>query len=351
MRAGGAALMREVIIEVSGITPDHAALKALFETAATGPDLVATSHVATDLPDMARVLPADVAGLLYLRAARGWRIGFFRKARERVVLWAGSPEKTVVLDKGAPRLDPRRSFEPFREVHGGGARPWSGEEMHLAGSLRDLIARGSVTAASGEDGRGTEGAPTLPVIHALLEALALATTEIVPKRTRPNDPDGESPVAAGDAEPEGPPDRPDGHPCETDGMETHAVSPRLHDGNPLDMPRRRLCLVLTGDVDLARTVAAALFATGVETVDIAHRPAEALRALGRALPDLAVLDLAAGAGVGMDRLITQLEAFGVKTAYLGDAGAVGSRHVQGSVVINKSLRGYRLRLALAEPER
>ena len=79
--------------------------------------------------------------VLFLSYNRTDAIIWFRKEIVRTVSWAGNPEKAVVRDDNGEvsRLQPRQSFEEWKEVKSGTCIPWTTAEMHTASNFRNPI--------------------------------------------------------------------------------------------------------------------------------------------------------------------------------------------------------------------
>lgn len=84
---------------------------------------------------------ADMAcGILSLSVSQVNRqlVIWFRQEVTRTIDWAGDPRKGADVDS-AGRLHPRRSFESWREIVQGYARPWRPTEIEAAGELRSAL--------------------------------------------------------------------------------------------------------------------------------------------------------------------------------------------------------------------
>ena len=60
----------------------------------------------------------------------------FRKEEVRTVSWAGDPTKPVISGPNGDRLTPRKSFDLWKEIRRGYAKPWSDEDKNAANKLR-----------------------------------------------------------------------------------------------------------------------------------------------------------------------------------------------------------------------
>ncbi len=64
---------------------------------------------------------------------------WFRAERAEVINWAGNPHKPVVLGLGSGILNPRASFELWRETVHGRSRPWTKSEINAARRFQDRL--------------------------------------------------------------------------------------------------------------------------------------------------------------------------------------------------------------------
>jgi two-component sensor histidine kinase len=64
---------------------------------------------------------------------------WFRAERAEVVNWAGNPHKPVEPGLGPGTLNPRASFEVWRETVHGLSRPWTKAEIDVARRFRDQL--------------------------------------------------------------------------------------------------------------------------------------------------------------------------------------------------------------------
>jgi light-regulated signal transduction histidine kinase (bacteriophytochrome) len=65
---------------------------------------------------------------------------WFRAEQTEEVEWAGNPHRPAELGSDAGTLNPRRSFELWRETVRGRSRPWTGAEIEAARRFRDRVA-------------------------------------------------------------------------------------------------------------------------------------------------------------------------------------------------------------------
>lgn len=152
--AEGVALCLDGRILVAGSTPPPAALPDLrdWAIAEAGSGVFATDRLSAEFePAAAYETPAS--GLLAVARGDGSdsAILWFRPERVEEVRWAGDPHKAVEATPGA-RLNPRTSFEGWKETVRGRSRSWSGAQLAAAadfrGRLVDLRRKREVHAAN-----------------------------------------------------------------------------------------------------------------------------------------------------------------------------------------------------------
>jgi light-regulated signal transduction histidine kinase (bacteriophytochrome) len=126
----------------SGMTPStdtfRRIVRALNGTAAG--KVFATDQLSTLLPDTDN--EADgLAGLLAIPISRSPRdyVVLFRTELVRAVRWAGDPHKPVTYGPNGPRLTPRQSFEEWKELVQGRAKPFTTPELRVAETLRATL--------------------------------------------------------------------------------------------------------------------------------------------------------------------------------------------------------------------
>lgn len=84
---------------------------------------------------------AGCAGLAWLVVARepGLVVAVVRPEFQRTVTWGGDPEKAVVRDPVSKRLNPRGSFDLWKETVRGRSRPWEAEAQGTIEALREVV--------------------------------------------------------------------------------------------------------------------------------------------------------------------------------------------------------------------
>ncbi len=64
---------------------------------------------------------------------------WFRSEVIRTVTWAGNPTKPVSIEHGRPKLDPRKSFDAWKETVEFQSLPWTEVETDSAAELRNTL--------------------------------------------------------------------------------------------------------------------------------------------------------------------------------------------------------------------
>ncbi|WP_236705978.1 SpoIIE family protein phosphatase [Frankia sp. ACN1ag] len=139
---GGVAVAIDGEYRTFGAVPPRAALRAAFDALATEGAILACDALPRDAPHLAE--HRDVAcGILAFRLSGDEGVAWFRPETVRTVDWGGDPRnKELTAQEGAGvRLSPRRSFDRWREVVRGRARPWSAHDLAIAAELRQHLLR------------------------------------------------------------------------------------------------------------------------------------------------------------------------------------------------------------------
>ena len=80
-------------------------------------------------------LASGVLAIPISRVAQDYLL-FFRRELIHTVTWGGNPDKAVLRDPLTGHLNPRSSFEAWRETVRGQSNPWTESELHIADTLR-----------------------------------------------------------------------------------------------------------------------------------------------------------------------------------------------------------------------
>jgi light-regulated signal transduction histidine kinase (bacteriophytochrome) len=136
----GISLFADGEYRASGDAPDEDAFRAVAPLLAT--TLGGATHATTRLVDqIAEAAPFAhrAAGALVLPLSRGTRdaLVLWRRPLERVVQWAGDPNKAVAAP--GELLQPRASFSAWQETVRGHSADWSAEECEIAARLRRTL--------------------------------------------------------------------------------------------------------------------------------------------------------------------------------------------------------------------
>lgn len=136
--AAGAAVITAGQVDTVGDTPDPASIQQLADWLHNrqAPPVFATDCLADAWPQ-APADPAKASGLLAISVSQlhASYIMWFRPELVRAVTWAGDPRKSG--DPGM--LNPRTSFEQWKEMVRGKAKPWSPAEIETAADFRNAV--------------------------------------------------------------------------------------------------------------------------------------------------------------------------------------------------------------------
>jgi two-component system, chemotaxis family, sensor kinase Cph1 len=101
-------------------------------------DLVYSESIDKSFPDL-KILRHAAPGVLAIKVANNWLI-WNRQEIVRSVLWAGNPNKPIYSDRKSALLNPRLSFESWKENVRGTAVAWEQYEIAAAENLRRMLA-------------------------------------------------------------------------------------------------------------------------------------------------------------------------------------------------------------------
>ncbi|MBE7211191.1 MAG: GAF domain-containing protein [Gluconacetobacter diazotrophicus] len=139
--ADGICELREDRLRAEGVCPPAAELRALgrWLTESSDDSLLATARLDRNYAP-AEHFRETGSGLLatVLSREEPWILMWFRSEQIEVLNWAGNPHKAVEAEPGAT-LQPRRSFEDWKETVRGQARRWTLPEMESARRLRGAL--------------------------------------------------------------------------------------------------------------------------------------------------------------------------------------------------------------------
>ena len=136
----GISLFADGEYRASGDAPEEAEFRALAPLLAS--TLGGATHSSTRLADQipeAAGFAHRAAGALVLPLSRGTRdsLVLWRRPLERVVTWAGDPQKAAAAP--GELLQPRASFAAWQETVRGHSADWSPEECEVAARLRRTL--------------------------------------------------------------------------------------------------------------------------------------------------------------------------------------------------------------------
>ncbi len=138
--ATGFAIVDQSRVQAHGTCPPDLAILDIAGWAAIrgGGELFVTHELPSVMPDAAGIA-STAAGVLALPLVDGGvTLLWFRAEQVEEVEWAGNPHKSVALTPEAT-LNPRTSFESWRETVRGRARRWTMEEVEAAHRLRRAL--------------------------------------------------------------------------------------------------------------------------------------------------------------------------------------------------------------------
>ena len=140
--AGGAAILTDAGCRLFGETPTEAEVRAhaAWLSSETRDSPYATESLSAECP-AAAAYKGVASGLLAVSVSRSrpHYMMWFRPEVLRTVPWGGDPTRPYTAGPHGPRLNPRRSFEAWRETVRDRAPPWRDAEVGGAGELRDAV--------------------------------------------------------------------------------------------------------------------------------------------------------------------------------------------------------------------
>jgi light-regulated signal transduction histidine kinase (bacteriophytochrome) len=173
--ATGAALWVDGDCTSAGITPNTEMIRRIVAWLDEQPqrELYATRHLGETLPWAEEIAPV-ASGLLAIRISdvRQRYVLWFRPEIQRTVKWAGEPVKASGPEQ---RMNPRKSFEVWRETFRGLAAPWTSTEIESAREFRSAITTISLRRA--EEEAELSNARFEQLTHALPEKIFTADDE------------------------------------------------------------------------------------------------------------------------------------------------------------------------------
>ncbi|MFC5069087.1 histidine kinase dimerization/phosphoacceptor domain -containing protein [Flaviflagellibacter deserti] len=141
LNADGVAVLRSQDLVVGGRCPPEEEVRAIgaWATDKAVETTFATERLSEVYPGKLEAAPL-ASGLLAitLSASEPWLVLWFRAEHIKTVEWAGNPQKDITTGPGGV-LNPRASFEAWKETVRGRARRWTLPEVEAAGRLRVAV--------------------------------------------------------------------------------------------------------------------------------------------------------------------------------------------------------------------
>jgi light-regulated signal transduction histidine kinase (bacteriophytochrome)/CheY-like chemotaxis protein len=137
--ADGAVLIRDKTLVTAGSVPSGDVLHCITSEVSFSEDISTSSNIARDYPALHKRLGTKFAGLLVARRTSDLSFVFLRHAKDMTVRWAGAPDKTVHLQNGVARLNPRASFSEYRQKVKNTSRPWTTDQCRIAQELWSIF--------------------------------------------------------------------------------------------------------------------------------------------------------------------------------------------------------------------
>ena len=138
LKCSGMAICFDGKVTVNGETPPEEEIAEFSqELLANASQSVTVSEAfGSDWPRFSHWTP-NVSGLLALRLSRlrPDYLLFFRPEILQTVTWAGEPKKNVIGEGTLTRLEPRASFNVWKETARGQSNPWSAAERSIGDTL------------------------------------------------------------------------------------------------------------------------------------------------------------------------------------------------------------------------
>jgi light-regulated signal transduction histidine kinase (bacteriophytochrome) len=127
-----------------GLTPGaEVALEVGDRARASREEMVASSELGAWLSGSGRSLNG-CGGVLAIKPAPGehpMEIQYYRREVLQEIRWGGNPDKDVANTSEGPRLHPRVSFDEYRRMRCGHARPWTDDDLTRARALSQIVLR------------------------------------------------------------------------------------------------------------------------------------------------------------------------------------------------------------------
>ncbi len=139
--ATGVAVVAAGSCTLRGVTPaEDDVMRIVAWLARSGCDVLHTHHLADQMPQ-ADSFKNEASGLLAISISQIHEsfVLWFRREVIHTVEWGGEPRKQPVMVDGAPKLNPRASFNSWQETVRLTSEPWHRAEIDAAADLRTAI--------------------------------------------------------------------------------------------------------------------------------------------------------------------------------------------------------------------
>ncbi len=138
--AQGLALCHSDDTWTAGITPDAAQIGAIEEWLSAGGEPALFTDRLARLYPAAREGASPASGMAATRLPAGWLL-WFRSEWPHTIRWAGDPSGPVMVSADTGRINPRKSFQTWREDVRGQSRPWDPWERATVTEAAHLVTR------------------------------------------------------------------------------------------------------------------------------------------------------------------------------------------------------------------
>lgn len=139
MRADGVLLTKDGDVQAIGLVPPPVHLERLVQFGEACPEAFHTSALRRDHPEMIDMVGDEIAGLHITFMAEKNFVAFFRRDLEQETNWAGAPNKEIEGQGADARLQPRGSFEQYKEIVRGRSTPWTAEQHQIANEVWSIL--------------------------------------------------------------------------------------------------------------------------------------------------------------------------------------------------------------------
>lgn len=110
---------------------------AVAKTVFAQSDVGATDAIQSTFPNIEA--EASCAGVAWIKLTPDLAVLFIRPEFQRTVTWGGDPDKAIVRDPVTQRLDPRGSFDLWKQTVHGKSRPWHATTIDTLSMVRPAL--------------------------------------------------------------------------------------------------------------------------------------------------------------------------------------------------------------------